>query len=165
MSKTAWGEINLNVGKALANGAMATTLTSIGVIKEDTITITTTDGTTYELKKSGGTLIDKLQGEPTLTIGVTVVGLAAATPFWVTESDGEGDAQRTKVKSLVCSDKYSVSMAALVVGSEFIEMPNCSVTAKPVFSETLGWTAEITFELVKNTEGVIFQFGTVPAAS
>lgn len=159
--KTAWGEATLSVGTPGTGGAMGAALTKIGEIEENSLSVETADGKKYELKGSGGKLLDSMTGEPTLTVKATVVGLAAASPFWTTETKGTGAALKKVVKSLVCSTKKSVKIATKVVGSDYIEFPNCSANAKVTFSEEKGWLAEMEFTLLQNSAGEFFQIGQV----
>lgn len=165
---TAWGEIRMKIGKTLSGDVMATTMKSIGVLKEDSISLATEDGQKYELYGSGHELLDELQGEPTLTVTATVVQVPEDTrkEFWEVVEEGEGDAKKMQVKSMVTREKYSVQFASQVPGSETFEAPKCSVNMKPAFSETEGWSAEITFKIIKSKiTGVLFQFGVVASPS
>lgn len=147
----------MKAGASGANGAMSENLESLGHILQNSISITTEDGTTYELRESGGGLIDSLEGEPTLTVNATLIGIEKATPFWETETV-EGKEQ---VKSLVNSGKYSVSFESEVVGSDTFEAPYTSIKATPVFSEEQGWTVVLAIKLLKGGADYLFAFGKV----
>lgn len=166
--KTAWGEILMNIGLTGANDVMATDLESIGILKEDSLSLATEEGKKYELWGSGHELIDELQGEPTLTVSGIIIQVPEdiRKKLWEVSEQGSGDAKKMQVKSLVTKEKYSVQFASKVVGSETFEAPKCSVSMKPVFSETEGWTAEFSFKIIKSKiTGVLFQFGTVASSA
>lgn len=163
---TAWGEILMQIGKTGANDAMAAPLKSIGVLKEESISLTTEEGKKYQLYGSGHELLDELLGEPSLTVTATIVQVPEETrkELWEVEETGEGEAKKMKVKSMVTREKYSVQFASRVPGSETFEAPRCSVNMKPIFSETEGWSAEVSFNIIKSKKtGVLFQFGVVPS--
>ena len=158
----------MNIGLTGANDIMATALESIGVLKEDSLSLATEEGKKYELWGSGHELIDELQGEPILTVSGTVIQIPddIRKKLWEVSEQGSGDAKKIQVKSLVTREKYSVQFASKVVGSETFEAPKCSVSMKPVFSETEGWTAEFSFKIIKSKiTGVLFQFGTVASSA
>lgn len=166
--KTAWGEILMDIGLTGANDAMASALETIGVLKEDSLALATEDGKKYELWGSGHELIDELQGEPILTVTGNIIQVPEEVrkKFWEISEQGSGDSKKMQVKSLVTREKWSVKFASRIPGSETFEAPKCSVSMKPVFSETEGWTADFSFKIIKSkATGVLFQFGTVPASS
>lgn len=165
---TAWGKILMKAGETGAADIMATAekLLSIGVLKEETITLTTEEGKKYQLFGSGHELLDELLGEPSLMVTATVLQVPEETrkKFWEIVPVGEGEAKKLQVKSMVTHKKYSVQFASQIPESETFEAPRCSVNMKPVFSETEGWCAEISFNIIKSKiTGVLFQFGVVPA--
>lgn len=162
--KTAWGKIHMKIEKATVNQTFPAALESIGILKEDSIGLTTEDGTTYELWGSGHELIDELKGEPTLKVTATILQVPEETrqKFWETETVGTGDDKKLRVKSMVNSEKWAVQFASLVVGSETFEAPYCSVSFKPLFEEKEGWTGEVEFTLLKGKAGYLFDFGVVP---
>lgn len=163
---TAWGKILMEMEETGANDTMPQALESVGTLKEETLALATEEGKKYELFGSGHELLDELQGEPTLTVTATVVQVPEETrkKLWEVEETGEGDAKKMKVKSMVTKKKYGVRFASQVPGSETFEAPKCSVNMKPVFSETEGWSAEISFKIIKSQiTGVLFQFGIVPS--
>lgn len=138
-------------------------LISIGVLKEETIGMTSEDGTAYELWGSGHVLVDEMKGEPTLKVTGTIVQVPEETRkrFWDTESVGTGSEKKMRVKSLVSTKKYAVQFAFPVSGSETFETLYCSVTLKPLFEEKEGWTAEVEFKILRGPAGYLFDFGVV----
>lgn len=164
--KTAWGEIDMELGKTASGDLMSTEMESIGILKEESLSLSTEDGKKYELYGSGHELVDELQGEPSLTVTGTVVQVPEKTreKLWEIKKEGAGDEQKLIVKSMVTRDKYSVRFASRVVGSETFEAPLCSVNMKPVFSETEGWCAEVSFRIIRSKlTNILFLFGVVPA--
>lgn len=159
MAITAWGEVIISFGTPAAGDAMSATLTDIGKIKEDTVSIEKADGTVLELFSTGHNLVDKLKGEPTLTLKATLIGITAAAValFWETTTV----TTRTAVASLVNSTKKSVKLASKVVGSDTFEAPYCEVSMGPLFSEKEGWTAEVSITVIKGATGKIFYMDKV----
>jgi hypothetical protein len=161
MANTAWGEQVVSFGTPAAGDTMSASLTDIGKIKEDTVSIEKADGTVLELFSTGHNLVDKLKGEPTLTLKFTLIGITAAAIalFW----DATLVSTRTTVKSLVNSDKLSVKLASKVVGADTLEAPYCEVSMGPLFAEKEGWTAEISVTIIKGASGNLFFMDKVAA--
>lgn len=165
---TAWGKINMYTGETAASDALAASMELVGVLKEETIGLTTEEGKKYELWGSGHELLDELQGEPSLLVSATITQVPEEIrkKFWDIKEVGTGDDRKLQVKSMVTRKKWSVKFASEVPGSETFEAPLCSVNMKPVFSETEGWSAEVSFRIIKSKiTGVLFQFGVVPASA
>lgn len=58
---TAWGEIIMSIGTPGAGEIMSTTLTSLGNIKEESVSLETEDGNVYQLFGTGHVLLDQLK--------------------------------------------------------------------------------------------------------
>lgn len=167
MKETAWGKIEMEIGTPAANGGMSESLESIGLLKEDTLSIEAADGTVLELYTSGHELRDELKGEPTITVKATIIEMpeAVRAKIWEIESVDTAGNPKYRVKSLVSNRKWSTRFASQVVGSETFEAPYCSMSMKPVFSEKEGWSAEVEFKLLRGQAGYLFDFGIVPEPS
>lgn len=157
MAATAWGEILLSYGTPGTNDEMATSLSSLGYIKEDSLSIDTEEGEMLQLFGTGHVLVDEQGSEPIVRIKATLIGVN--NTFWDMASSPD-----TAVESFVDSANYSIKMASKVVGSETLEAPKCKVAAKPLFSEKEGWTVELTITVLKGKAGYYWNFGTVTAA-
>ena len=57
--KMAWSKCTIEIGTTGGNGAMATSLTSIGTIKDKSSTLEPSDGETLEAKATGGETVAK----------------------------------------------------------------------------------------------------------
>lgn len=146
-NNTAWGEIALKIGDANPTGAMQTTLESIGIVKEDSISIDTQDGKKMEWKAVGGAVIDSLQGEPTLTIKAHVKNLnkTALSKFWTVKEATDN----LEVSGFTNTKKFAISLEPSVVGAEVTNYPLTTINAKPVFKEDAGWGLDIEIKILK----------------
>lgn len=167
MSETAWGKIQMELGAPAVDGGMSKNLESIGILKDESISIEAADGTNYELYGSGHELVDELKGEPTITVKATIIQMpeAVRAKIWEIESVDAAGNPKYRVKSLVTNRKWSTRFASQVVGSETFEAPYCSMSMKPVFSEKEGWSAEVEFKIIRGKAGYLFDFGIVPEPS
>ena len=153
---TAWGEIKVSIGTPGTGDTMSTTLVDIGYILQDSISVEKSDGTAYELRASGGTLVDQMQSDPTFKINLTLIGIEKAKQFWKMNTG-----KPTAVDSFVNTNKYSVLMASQVVGSDTFEAPVCTISGSPVFTEKEGWTVPLVITVLKGAAGYLFNFGKV----
>lgn len=156
---TAWGEYVVSIGMTGTGGAMASALTDLGYIHENTVSLETADGQSLELFGTGHVLVDSAKQEPTLTLKFNIIGNAKAMQFWETETGGTPAV--TKVKSLVNNDKWSVRLASKVVGSETLEIPVASIYCKPTIAEDKGWISECEVKMIMGETGALFHFGKV----
>lgn len=164
-SASAWGNLTIKIGTPGANNAMSTSLSAIGTVKEDSFSVETEDGKKLQWFSTGHNLVDELQTQPTLILKMQVKNLnkSALTKFWDVEEDGTTG--KLKVNAMMTTDKFSVSIQSEVVGSETLEIPYCSVSMKPVYSEDSGWEQEVQFTVLSPGSGQpLFQIGQVPAA-
>lgn len=166
MSKTAWGEVEMQFAETTVDEAMPTVLASIGEILEGSLGLEKEDGTKLQLFKEGHILVDELQQEPTLKVKATIIGIpnAIKEKFWDTENTGSGDSEKYAVKSLINSKKFAIAFAAVKVpGSETFEAMKCTISMSPLYSSTQGWTSDVQITIIKGLTGKLFQFGKVPA--
>ena len=153
---TAWGTIVMSVATTGALDVMGTPLVSLGVIKEDSMSIAPEDGGSMQLFGTGHVLVDELKNEPSLKINATLVGLTNAKQFWTMDAVETG-----QVKSLIKSGNFSVKFASAVVGSDTLEAPKCVISGTPVFSEKEGWTVNLEITILKGAAAYLFEIGTV----
>lgn len=159
----AWSKCAFEIGKTSTDDAMATSLTSIGVIKDKSSTLTPSDGDALEMKATGGETVAKetLEGgytattrviEPTTTL-LTLLGIAS-------EVSGE-----TQVTTHIVDGDWSLKITPKNVGAKGIKAPKCSITYKPGWSEEDGNYADIDFEILKGDAGYWYSIFTKAAAT
>ena len=157
---TAWGNLILELATAEATGEMPKALEQLGWILENSISLDVQRGTKMELKETGSIVRDSMESEPTITVGMDIIGIPTAmrTKFWDAE-DKEG---KTRVKSLVTSSKFGIKISnPAVKGSDTIEIPKASVFMSPVLSDDKGYTAKLEFTILKSEAEYLFDMGTV----
>ncbi|MBE6337684.1 MAG: hypothetical protein E7068_02635 [Lentimicrobiaceae bacterium] len=142
-----WSTCEIEIGKTGENDVMATSLKSVGVIKDKSSTLEASEGETLEAKATGGVLVAKEVSEggyqlktrviePTEDL-LTELGLGAT-------SDGDFN-----VKTHVVEGDFSVKLTPKNVGGKGIKAPKCSVTYAPGWSEEEGAYADLTFDILK----------------
>ena len=162
--------IKVFLGSTGKGDTMATEMGDLGAIDTDALTIETADGTVLELKDINGKLLSRLQQEPTVTINFTLLSPSETTRdrFWTIKEEGEGEARKLKVVSLIQNEPMSLRFANVdAIGSETFEAPKCSVSMNMVYAANKGYTGVCKAILMwpQRTEGVkseLFQFGVVP---
>ncbi len=167
---TAWGSIHAFIGTTGTNDAMAATLYDLGSIKDDDFSIETEEGEVYELKDINGKLLDTLTQEPRLTINCSLIKMSETTmgKFWTVTEDGEGDARKLKVTSMVQNGYMSFQFKNInAVGSETFEAAKCKVSMEPKYEKDKGFSGDLKIEILwpDRAGAELFQFGVVAAAS
>ena len=157
---TAWGNLIFRVAEADPTGEMPEALEQLGWIVENSISIDVQRGTKLELKETGGVLRDSVETEPTLKIGMDIIGIPEEMrkKFWDTE-DKEG---KIRVKSLVNTSKYAIGILnPKIKGSDTLEVPNTEVFMSPLLTDDKGYTATLEFTILKSKAEHLFDMGKV----
>ena len=153
MEKTAWGKIELKVGEAGSSSAMPESLSTIGVVEEDSFALETEKGEKIQLFGSGHVLVDEKQLEniETLSCRVIVPSLEQITRFWDVTPSGEGDDIKYTVHSTVSNKQYAVQFLPEIVGAIMLEAPKTAPTCELTFEEKKGWILAVSFTLITVT--------------
>lgn len=162
MNETAWGNIIFRIADATETGEMPASLEQLGKIKENSISIDPQRGTKLQLKETGGGVHDQTEGEPVVTIGMTIIGIPVAMRemFWQTENKGE----KTRVKSLVTNKKFAIEILnPKVPGSDTLEIPKTSVFMGMLLADDEGYTAPLEITILKSEADAFFDMGVVGA--
>jgi len=146
-----WSKCSVEIGPTGDNEAMATTLTSVGKVKDKSAVLEATEGEKLRSTGVGGELLaaENLEGGFALTIRVvepddtllTALGLGAAA------SDD------FDVTTHVVSAEQSLKLTPKNIGAIGIKAIRCNVTYKPGWSDSEGQFADITFEIIKTSAG------------
>lgn len=163
----AWSKCGIEIGKTGASDAMATSLTSVGVIKDKSAVMESADGEELEMKSTGGETVGSERQEGTVTITCRIIepGKEFFTLLGIgTAGETAGD---ISVASHVVSDEYSVKVTPNKVGAFGIEAPKCSVSVSEGWSEEDGNYADLTFGVLHGAQvdgkGKPYWFRKVPS--
>jgi hypothetical protein len=170
LPKTSWGDVHVYLGVMGDNEALSTAFEDLGAVDPDNFSIQTEEGTVYSLKDINGKLLDELRQEPSLKIGFGLLKPTEKTrgKFWTVVEEGEGDARKLKVTSLVNNTPMSFKLAnPKAVGSETLEVAKAKVYMALDYAPNKGYSGKCEIGLLwpDRTNGELFQFGVVPAAT
>lgn len=162
----AWSKCGIEIGKTGASDAMATTLTSVGVIKDKSAVMESADGEELEMKSTGGETVGSEKQEGTVTITCRVI--EPGKEFYTLLGIGEvSDTDNINVTSHVVANEYSVKVTPNKVGAFGIEAPKCSVSVSEGWSEEDGNYADLTFGVLHgaqvDSKGKAYWFKKVPS--
>lgn len=142
-----WSKCQIEIGKTGENDVMATSLKSVGVIKDKSSTLEASEGEALEAKATGGELVAKEISEGGYQLKTRVI---EPTEDLLTElglgATSNGD---FNVKTHVVEGNFSVKLTPKNVGGKGIKAPKCSVTYAPGWSEEEGAYADLTFDILK----------------
>lgn len=144
----AWSKCKGRIGKTKSDDTMAAELTSIGVIKDKSASLTPSDGDKLEAKESGGGMVAKeqLEGGFMATMRIIEPDDDLLTLLGLGEASTEGDFM---VKTHIVEGDWSLEIEPKNVGAKGIRAPKCSITYKPGWSEEEGNYADLDFEILK----------------
>jgi len=166
--KTVWQGIHAYVGTMGAGDAMASSWDDLGIIDENALSITTQDGTQYNLLDINGELVDYLENEPVLTINFTLLKPSEATrgKFWTMEESGSGSNRKVQVKSLLPTSHMSIKFgSASIADAETFEAAKAFIKMAPAWEKAKGFNNPCTAKLIKGATKVLFQFGKTVVGS
>lgn len=152
-----WAKLKIEIGETGDSDAMATTLTSIGTIKDKSTTMTSEDGDKLEAKATGGVVVATEEGEPTITITTRVMEPEfnlEKTLLGATLNTGNDEAT---IKTNVVSKDYSVKLTPKNIGSTGIKARKTHISYKPGHSEEEGQYVDLTFTILACADGELYK--------
>lgn len=150
-----WGKCTIKTGLTGASEAMASSLAELGIIKEDTATLTVDSGNVLEARETGGKTVarEEMDGnvslnfriiEPTNTLYTTFFGTAA------------GDDGSMVVSTHVVADKFSVEVTPKNTGGIGLRARKCNVTFRPGWNDQEGNYVDITYNILACSDGELY---------
>lgn len=150
-----WSKVKILLGKTGANEAMATTLTSPGIINDKSTSLTSEDGETLEAKATGGVVVASEQGEPTLTITTRIKEMDFNTEAAFIKGT-VGESGDLTVKSNVIDDDYSIKVVPKNVGSIGVKARRGHLSFRPGYSEEEGHYVDLTYKILACSDGELY---------
>lgn len=142
----AWGKCEIKIGPTGESDAMATTLTSIGTIKDKSTTLETSAGEVLQAKASGGATVAREEQEGTFIVKTRVIEPDDA--IYSTLGLGTAASSELTVQTHVVSEEFSVEISPKNVGAKGIKAPKTSVSFKPGYSEEEGNYLDLEFAIL-----------------
>lgn len=147
-----WSECTITIGKTGNSDAMASSLESVGTIKDRSTTLESAEGDQLVAKSTGGKTVaaEYLDGtfqlktriiEPPQSLFVTLGLGESGSP------DTDAD-EATDIKTHVVSDDYSVKVSPKNVGATGINAPKCRLMVSPGYSEEEGHYLDLTADIL-----------------
>lgn len=147
----AWSECTIKIGPSGASGAMGTTLTSVGIIKDKSSSLEPSDGEVLEAKKTGGKTVAREQLEGGFLLKTRVIEPADALLTLL--GLGEVATNDFNVKTHVPAGNFSVEVVPRNVGAKGIKAPWCTISYKPGWSEEEGNFADLEISILQGEAG------------
>lgn len=149
----AWSECTIEIGQTGVNGEMATSLESIGTIKDKSSSLEPSDGDKLEAKASGGKTVAKeqLEGGYVLKTRVIEPDDNLLIKLNLGEASSEGD---FNVRTHIVDGDWSVKVTPKNAGAIGIKAPLTNIAYKPGWSEEEGNYADIEFEILQGDSGI-----------
>lgn len=159
----AWSECEIEIGTTGENDAMATELTSIGIIKDKSSSLEPSDGDALEAKSTGGHTVAKEQQEGGFKLVTRVI--EPEDTLLTKLGLGTADTEEFKVKTHIVSGDFSVKVTPKNIGAKGIKAPKTNISYKPGWSEEEGNYADLEFEILFGEQDYWYSRFTKKAAA
>ncbi len=149
----AWSKCKIEIGKTGDSDAMAASLTDVGVILNQSSTLTAEEGDKMQAVATGGEVVAEEPQEGTLVLETTIIEPTDALIALLGLGDavGTGETEQT-IKTHVVKDNWSVKVTPKNQGAWGIEAPKTTISYIPAWSEENGHQAVLRFSILKTTE-------------
>ncbi len=145
----AWSECTVEMGITPDDGSMATSLTSVGTIKDKSSTLEPSEGDALEAKATGGKLVAKETLEGGFVFSTRVIEPSDELYTTLGIASLSTDSKELQVSTHVVSGYRSLKVTPKNVGAKGIKAPTCSVSFKPGWSEEEGNYVDLDFDILK----------------
>ena len=150
----AWSKCKIEIGDTGANDAMAADadLTSVGVILNQSSSLSAEAGDSLQAVATGGEVVAEEPQEGTLVLETTVIEPTNdfIVSLGLTLEDVTGN--DVKVKTHIVSGNKSVKVTPKNQGAIGIKAPKTTLTYTPAWDEEQGNVAVLRFTILKTTE-------------
>lgn len=158
-----WSKCSIKIGKTGVADAIATTLTSVGNIKDKSTTLESSDGEKLQAKLTGGKLYAMEEREGDIVLKTRIVEDDFAFLATLIGATHDTTGKTLKVTSQVIADNYSVELTPKNVGATGIKIRKAHVAYNPGFSEEEGHYADLAFTVLECADGELYTKFTKPA--
>lgn len=152
-----WSKTKVEVGKTGDNDAMASTLTSVGIINDKSTTMSVEDGETLTATATGGIVVAEEEGEPVVSITTRVKEMTFDIEKIFTGATVATDGSDLTVTTNVVSDDFSVKVTPKNIGSIGIKARRTHVSFRPGYSEEEGHYVDLTFKILACEDGELYK--------
>lgn len=147
-----WSECTITVGKTGEGDVMATSLASLGTIKDRSTTLESAEGDQLIAKATGGRTVaaEYLDGTYRLKFRLIEPDAAFFTTLGLGKagSPGEDASEATEISTHIVSEDYSVKVSPKNLGATGINAPKCRLMVAPGYSEEEGQYVDVTADIV-----------------
>lgn len=152
-----WSKCKIEVGKTGDDDAMATDLTDIGIINNQSTTLASEDGDTLTATATGGIVVAEEEGEPTVTLTTRVKEMSFDVEKLFTGATVSEDSNELTVKTNVVSEDFSVKLTPKNIGAIGIKARRTHVSFRPGSSEEEGAYVDLTFKILACSDGELYK--------
>lgn len=147
-----WSECGITIGKTAAGDVMATSLQSVGTIKDRSTTLESAEGDKLEAKATGGKTVAAEYLDGTFQLKTRIIeppqSLFVTLGLGKPGQDGEDADEVTDISTHIVSEDYSVKVTPKNVGATGINAPKCRLMVSPGYSEEEGHYLDLTADIL-----------------
>lgn len=149
----AWSKCRIDIGLTPDDESMAadSTLFNIGVIRNNTTSLTTEDGDALQAIETGGAIVAEEKQEGTFSLSTEVIEPSDElyTKLGIAHMSGED----VLVDTHIVPGNFSLKLSPKNLGAKGIKAPKCSISVSPSFGDDTGHAVVLNFSVVKGDAG------------
>lgn len=159
-----WSKCEIEIGATGANDAMAAALSSIGIIKEKSVSLEMADGEKLQAWSTGHKLVAQEKSDGEITLKARVIEPDFAFLATLLDADHDDVNNTLTIRSMVVSNSFSVKVTPKNVGATGINIRKANVDIKKGHSEEEGMYADIVFTVLECADSELYNLFKKPAA-
>lgn len=141
-----WSKAEIAIAKSSGDGTIPAALESIGVVKDKSTTLESSEGEELKAVATGGIVVASERSEGGYSLKTRVIN--PADELYEKFGLGKVTAEKLDVITHVVVDNYAVRVTPKNIGATGIEAPHTSVSFLPGHSEDEGSYVDITFNIL-----------------
>lgn len=153
----AWSKCKIAIAKTPEGDTMATELTDIGIIHNNTTELSASEGDALQAIESGGAIVAEEKLEGTFEISTEVIEpsdeLYTMLGIGTKNSGSDTSDEELKVSTHVVPGYFSMKLTPKNLGAKGIKAPKCSVSVAPAFGDDTGHALTLTFSVLQGDAG------------
>lgn len=151
-----WSECLIELGKTGENDALTTKFASIGETKDKSTSLTIGDGEKLTAKGSGGKIVAQEEKDGEITLKTRILEPDFAFISGLLNANLDKTSGNLQYKSLIVPDNYSIKVTPKNIGAKGILVRKAHVNYKEGHSEDEGFYADMTFTVLKCSDGELY---------
>ena len=160
-----WSEVLVLFGLTGANDAMATDLYTLGIINDQSTSMTYTEGNTLTANQTGGKIVAEEYSDGTVEVTTRIKEMDFETEKFLTGNEIDSTSgDELVVKTHIIEKEMSLKVVPKNIGAIGLKARRTKVKFVPGYSEQEGHYVDVTFKILECEDGELYRKFRVKAA-